>query len=130
MDEREQPVHGAAGKTAGDLLDSILTSPKRWLSLFIFLTACAGLAMLVMLVITRIFGMQASEIRIGASDSHIVFQSVDSRTGNEDSVVIVNPQGWLKTAIIVSSGDRLTFSANGKICLDMNEIWKKVQLRL
>lgn len=118
----------ATGKTAGDVLDNILSNPQRWFALFLLLAGIAGLIVLVMLVFTRLFHVQVKELHLGGSNSNIVFQSIDKQAGTEQSMVIVSPQGWQKT-IEVSAGDRLSFFASGRICIDLHSIWKQTELR-
>jgi hypothetical protein len=120
---------GAPGKTIGDVMDAILLEPRRWLGLVGLLVVLSGLAMLVMFVFIRLFHVETSEVRLGGSDSHVVFQRIQESTGNGEYLVVVNPEGWQTTGIIVHSGDHISFSAGGKICIDVNEIWAKVQLR-
>jgi hypothetical protein len=129
MGGENRPAPSPTGKTMGDVLDGILSNPSRWLALFGLLAALAGFVLLVMLVFTRLFGVETKEVRIGGAESHIVFESVERRSGNQEFVVIVNPQGWQKTSIDVRPGDRVSFSANGKICIDLHNIWEKADLR-
>jgi hypothetical protein len=119
----------ANGKTVGDVFDAILVEPRRWLALLVLLGGLSGLAMLVMFVFTRLFQVETSEVRFGAADSHVVFQRVQDRTGSGEYIAVVNPEGWQSTAIIVHRGDHITLAAGGKVCIDLNEIWEKVQLR-
>jgi hypothetical protein len=120
----------ATGRTLGDVLDGVLSNPKRWLAFMGFLAGLAGLVMLVTIVFTRFFGVETQEFRLGGADTHILFSSVEKRSGKEEYVVIVNPQGWQRTDIEVRSGDHLSFNADGKICIDVSEILEKVARRL
>jgi hypothetical protein len=120
---------GDHGKTLGDVLDAILLEPKRWLALVGLLTALSCLAMLVMFIFTRLFHVQTSEVRLGGGDSHVVFQRVQERTGSGEYLVVVNPEGWQSTGVVVHPGDHISFYAGGKVCIDLNEIWERVQLR-
>jgi len=45
-------------------------------------------------------------------------------------MVIVNPEGWQRTEIEVRPGDRLSFDADGKVCIDLSDILEKVARRL
>jgi hypothetical protein len=117
------------GKTVADVLDNILASPGKWFALLALLAGCSLLLVLLMFALSKLFGIEPAEIQIGASDSHVVLKHTDRRTGSEEAIVIVNPQGWQKTGIEVRPGNRLSLSANGKVCIDLNEIWEKVQLR-
>lgn len=119
----------ASGKTMADVLDDILMQPAKWFSLLVLLAVISALVMLVMLVFTRLFHVQTSEVRIGGTNSHVIFERVESRTGNGEYLVVVSPEGWQRTGIVVQPGSTISFSAGGKICIDMNEIWEKVQLR-
>jgi hypothetical protein len=118
------------GHTFGDVLDSVLDQPRRLVVLFLLVIGFFGLAVGAVWVVTKMLGLQASEVDIGAENAKVVFESVQKKTGNEDYVVVVNPQGWQNTGIDVSAGDKLTFHAGGKICVDMNSIWENAQLRL
>jgi len=130
MDRDAEHPSSATGKTGADVLDGILSNPKRWLSLMGLLAGLSGLVMLVMLAFTRLFGVETKEVRFGGTDTHILFSSVEKRSGKEEYIVIVNPQGWQKVDIKVQPGDRLSFSANGKVCIDLNDILEKVDRRL
>jgi len=120
----------ATGKTGADVLDGILSNPKRWFALMGLLAALAGLVMLVMVVFTRLFGVETKEFQIGGTDTHILFSSIEKRSGKEEYIVIVNPQGWQKTDIEIRPGDRLSFSADGKVCIDLHDIMEKVDRRI
>lgn len=119
----------ASGKTMADVLDDILMQPRKWFSLLLFLTIVSALIMLVMFVFTRLFDVETSEVQVGGSNSHVVFERVESRTGNAEYLVVVSPEGWQRTGIVVQAGSEVSFSAGGRICIDLNEIWAKVQLR-
>jgi hypothetical protein len=118
------------GRTAGDVLDGILSNPKRWLALMGVLAGLAGLVMLVMVVFTRLFGIETREFRLGGANTHVLFSSVEKRSGREEYVVIVTPQGWQRTDIEVRPGDRVSFNADGKVCVDVHDILEKVDRRL
>lgn len=120
---------GGSGKTIGDVLDAILMEPRRWFALVLLLTVLAGLSILILFLVTRIFQVQTSEIELGGKNSHVVLQRIQESTGKEEYLVNVSPVGWESTGIPVAAGDRITISAGGKIAIDMNEIWEKVQLR-
>src|SRR5208282_3408441 len=107
----------------------ILRNPKRWFALMGLLAGMAGLVILVMLVFTRLFGVQTKEFRLGGSDTHILFSAVDKGTGKEEYLVIVSPQSWQRTDIEVRAGDHLSFNADGKVCIDLYSIWENVNLR-
>ncbi len=117
------------GKTIGDVLDGILANPRRWGALFGLLVSLCGLALLVMFVFTRLFSVSAREVSLGGSDSHILFQAIDSKAGTEETVALVTPQGWQKISIHVRPGDKVSFTADGKICIDINEVVNVVHLR-
>jgi hypothetical protein len=116
------------GKTVGDILDEILTQPKKWLSLLGFLVVLCLLIVGVMIAFTYLFGVETREVELG-KDSHIIFEATDRGRGTAEYIVLVNPQGWQPSGIAVHPGDRLTFSAGGKICIDLQEIVDKVSLR-
>lgn len=120
---------GVSGKTIGDVLDAILMEPRRWFALVLLLTVLAGLSILILFLVTRIFQVQTAEIELGGKNSHVVLQRIQERTGKEEYLVNVSPEGWQSTGISVLTGDHITISAGGKIAIDMNEIWEKVQLR-
>jgi hypothetical protein len=118
------------GKTAGDVLDGILTDPKRWFALMAFLAGVCGLVLVATNVASRLFGVQTKEIEFGSMGSHILFASVDKKNGGGEYVVVVNPEGWQQTAIEVRQGDHISFHADGKICIDLHDITEKVENRL
>jgi hypothetical protein len=118
------------GRTIGDILDSVLERPRRAVALVLLLAAVLALCLGAAWVVARMFDLQASEVTVGPENARVVFQSVQKRTGNADYVVVVSPQGWQNTGIDVSSGDKITFFAGGKICIDMDSVWEKVHLRL
>lgn len=124
------PPGTPTGKTLGDVIDAILTNPKKGLALMMLLAGLSGLIILVTLAFTRLFGVETQEVRFGSADSHIVFEKIEKRSGNEEFIVIVNPEGWQKSAIELRQGDHISFYANGKICIDLHEIVDKVNLRL
>lgn len=124
------PPETPIGRTLGDVFDGILTHPKKWLALIGLLGTLAGLIILVTLAFTHLFGFETQEVRFGSTDSHIVFEKVEKGSGNREFVVIVNPEGWQKTTIELHQGDHVSFYANGKICIDLNEIVANVNLRL
>ncbi len=130
MGTNSENVSKLTGRTGADVLDGILSNPKRWLALMAFLAAVAGLVMLVMMVFTRLFGVETKEFQIGGTDTHILFSSIDKRSGKEEYIVIVTPQGWQKTDIEVRPGDHISFSADGKVCVDLHDILEKVELRI
>jgi hypothetical protein len=116
------------GKTIADLIDGTLASPTRLLTVIALFSSLAGLAILVMWAVTRLFGVQTKELQLGGAGSHVVFQRTDS-SGDTESLVVVNPEGWQKTTLSIMAGDRLTFSANGRVAIDMHEIWNNAELR-
>jgi hypothetical protein len=128
MDSDSRLTSTQTGKTMGDLLDGILIDPKRWLAVIALLVFLSLLVLLVMGVFTWLFGVETKEVQFGGADSHVIFHRVDKQSGNQESVVVVNPEGWQKTGVQVRAGDRISFYANGKICIDLNEIVKKSQL--
>src|ERR1700761_249003 len=130
MNAEDAPRPNTTGKTAGDVLDGILSNPKRWLALLGLFAGMCGLVMLVLYVFMRLFGVQAKELRLGSASSHVLFESVEKGTGNAEYVVIVSPQGWQKTSIEVHPDERLSFQANGKICVDVHEVINNVNQRL
>lgn len=130
QDGKTEPQREATGRTMGDILDAALKQPKRWFALFILLAAVLALSLGAAWIVTHMFGLQASEITVGSENARVVFQSVQKRTGDADYIVVVSPQGWQNTLIDVSSGDKVTFYAGGKICIDMDSVVEKVQLRL
>jgi len=117
----------ANGKTFADVFDQVLSQPIRWLALLGFLAALCGLVILVMFVFTRLFAVEPSEFQLGGTNSHILFAKEQHQGGDREYVAIVNPQGWQATAIPVNSGERVSFVAGGKICLDLNEISEMVR---
>jgi hypothetical protein len=127
---RDGPDRQLTGKTVADVLDSLFSNPRRWFALMGLLAGLAGLVMLVMFVFTRLFGVETQVFQIGGANTHILFSSVEKRSGNEEYVVVVNPQGWQRTDIEVQPGDQLSFSADGKVCIDLNDILEKVARRL
>jgi hypothetical protein len=125
----QKTVPVVSGKTIGDVLDAILIEPRRGFALILLLAMLSGLAILIMFLVTRLFQVRTSEIELGEKDSHVVFQRVQENTGNTEYLVIVNPEGWQTTGIDVKTGDHVTIAAGGKISIDINDIWKKIQLR-
>jgi hypothetical protein len=119
----------AIGRTLADILDSVLDKPARAWPLLCLIVTIAGVIVVTTWALMQILQVQASDVTIGSKDSHVVFQSVHKLTGNHEFVVIVSPEGWQNTGIDIHSGDKISFAAGGKICIDMNSIWEKVQLR-
>jgi hypothetical protein len=118
------------GRTIGDVFDDILVVPKRAVVFVLLVSAVAVLVISTMVAFSKLFSVQPSEIRLGATNSDIVLERVEKNSDSEDYLAIVNPQGWQKSGIPIHQGDRVSLVAGGKICIDMNSIWEKVQLRL
>jgi hypothetical protein len=128
-DRSGQPVRSElTGRTLGDVIDSILEHPQRWASLFLFCVVFSGLVIGVAWTMTKILHLRTSEVRIGSTNSRVVFESVQEGAGKQ-YVVIVSPQGWQNTEIVVHAGDKVSFQAGGKVCIDLKEIVANVELR-
>jgi hypothetical protein len=125
----EKSASGLTGRTIGDVMDGILTEPKRGLALIVLLASLSLLVIGIMLLVNHLFDLQTSEIEVGNGNSHVVLQQVQGRSGNGNYVVIVNPEGWQNTEIPVHSGDQISVVAGGKIAIDMYDVWQKSQRR-
>ena len=112
-----------------DFLDNLLTDPKRWLGLFMLLGSLSLMALLISWLVTRFFGVSATEIRLGPESSRVVFESVEKGTANREILVLVHPQGWQKTDIDIEPGNHLLFKAEGSVNIDLAGIIDDVQLR-
>ncbi|MGD0939336.1 MAG: hypothetical protein ABR905_06445 [Terracidiphilus sp.] len=117
------------GKTLGDVWDSVLTEPRKLLTLVSLLAALSGLAMFEVFVFTRLFHVEPSEVRLGGTDPHVLFQRVEERTGSTEYLLMVSPQGWQSAGVVLHAGDHVSFTAGGRVCVDMSEILEKVRLR-
>jgi hypothetical protein len=117
------------GRTFGDVFHDVVTYPRNMFMFFVFCSAVAVSLMGLMWMFIHVFGLVPSEAELGDKDSHVVFQQVQAGTGNGVYFVIVSPQGWQNTSIAVHAGDKLTFSASGRVCIDMGDILDKVNLR-
>ena len=115
--------------TLGDVLDSVLSTPRRLFWLLLLLGGAFLIAIGAVWSVVTILGLRASEVTVNGENTKVVFESVEKKTGNGDYLVVVNPEGWQSTGIDVRAGDKLTFHAGGKICIDMNSIWEVVQAR-
>ena len=115
------------GRTVGDVLDDILVHPRKSIALVSLIFALGAIAFLVVFLLTRVLSVETSEIRLGGSDSHVVFEKISHKTG--EYVVVVSPQGWQKAGIPIHQGDHVSFTGTGKICIDMQSLSDEVKLR-
>jgi hypothetical protein len=111
---------GSQGMTIGDLLHEVIADQRKGIALVFLLTVLIALTLLGTLAFTRLFDVRTSEIQLGGTDSHVVFQSTEGRTN--EYLLMISPQGWQKTGIEVHSGEHLVFTAGGKISLDVHYI--------
>ena len=118
------------GRTMADVIEEILSRPKRCFALLALLGSTLAIAIVVALLFTHLFHLETSEVQFGSQGSHVVFEHDEELTGEREYLVVVSPQGWESTDVPVRAGEKVTLWAGGKICIDMNEIWNKVQLRL
>lgn len=118
------------GRTFADFFESLLTSPRRLGAFVVFLLALLGIAIFAMLIFKHLFGVSTSEVRLGTSDTHILFSKTDAQSGDREYTLVVSPQGWQPAHIEVQTGEHVTFSSGGKICIDVSDILKKVEARL
>jgi hypothetical protein len=117
------------GRTLGDVVHEVVTSPRNMSMFFVFCGTIAVLCMALMWVFIHVFGLVPSEAELGDKGSHVVFQQVQAGTGNGVYFVIVSPEGWQRTSIPVHAGDQLTFTASGRVCIDLGDILDKVNHR-
>lgn len=69
------------------------------------------------LFLTRIVGYAPTKLEIPIGKSTAFFETT---TGNRrEYVIAVQPQGWQKTGILLGPNDKLSFEAEGKICVDL-----------
>ncbi len=108
------------GRTIADLFHEILTNPRRGFSLLVLFAAVILLTLFATWGFIKLFDVQTSEIRLGGTDPHVLFQSI-GRNGGE-YLIIVSPEGWQTSGIPVRKGDRLMFTAGGKICIDLGSV--------
>lgn len=118
----------ATGKTFGDVLDGILTTPAKLLSFIVILTTLAGLVFVVIFLLQRLIGVTPSEITINPTGStQVMFAAASGK--NKEYLIMVHPQGWQNTRIPIRPGDRLTFTADGSVNIDLNTIIENVTKR-
>ena len=77
------------------------------------LFGAACLIPFVMFGFTRLFGVE----QIGTGDSsHIVFHGIEKKSGEEEFVIVVTPEGWQNTKINLNEGDNISFLSGGQVC--------------
>lgn len=90
--------------TLGDVLDSVLSTPRRIIWLLLLLVGAFLIAIGAVWSVVTILGLRASEVTVNGENTKVVFESVEKKTGNGDYLVVVNPEGWQSPGLTSKPG--------------------------
>ncbi|MDT5122644.1 MAG: hypothetical protein QOC96_2126 [Acidobacteriota bacterium] len=107
----------STGKSFADVFDAVLSDRKKWLPFFlliiIFFSFFLGLAYLIPKILNR----ETKSLKFSALGAEFLIES--GAGGQTQYLTVVQPQGWQKTGILVKKGQRLSFKAGGRVCIDL-----------
>ncbi|ADW69038.1 hypothetical protein AciX9_1992 [Granulicella tundricola MP5ACTX9] len=64
--------YASLGRTIGDVLDTILSEPRRLATLILMLASFALMALLFMFIFSKLFTVQPAEVQLGNTSSHFL----------------------------------------------------------
>jgi len=107
------------GKTFADFFDGLLNQPKK-LFRFSGMLLWVGIIIVAMyfllLWLTKASGLNPTELQFSALGS-LHFESTVN--GKRQILLVVQPQGWQDTQLLVKAGQRLSFEAVGRVSIDL-----------
>jgi hypothetical protein len=120
---------GSTSKTVADLLDLILTDPKKFVAFVGLVGMLLGVGLVIVWLVPKLLKVKASEMTIAGKGSQIVFKAT---TATQDQYyLVVSPQAsWQPTHIYVKQGAAMTILADGRVNVDSNGLSDEVKRRI
>jgi hypothetical protein len=118
------------GKTFADVLDSILTHPKKFISalgmFIVIISLIVGAVIGGVALLNKFFGLSFSKVEINTFGNQITLRTTSGK--KQSTLVMVHPQGWEDTSIKVRKGELVSFNAEGKVSIDGYSLVKAYRL--
>jgi hypothetical protein len=105
----------------------LLTRP--WFALLFFVVSVVAIAAAIAWLVHRLSREPALEELSYNGATVKFFQRESAGGGVERYVFVVSPQGWVKSPVEVSKGDRLRILAGGSVTIDMFDIVRYSRIR-
>jgi hypothetical protein len=116
-------------RSLGDVCDGVLESWGKFFRL-IFLCLLLGAltvgSVWLLLWGTRTAGLKASMVELSASPRIVLQQETED---THEFLVVVQPQGWQNSGIVVHSGERFEIQAEGLVNISLNSLVENVEAR-
>jgi hypothetical protein len=119
-------THEKPGKTFADVFDSLLTDWRRLGVFAILVATTVGAGCLVFWLTLTLLHVRPSQLQISALGGQISLQTTTAN--GTEYLMVIHPQGWEETPISVRKNQKVSFEAEGQVCIDGFSLFKVAQL--